>query len=141
MAAIWRSELPQYAARAGFQRSLGDTRLVSETDLGGENSRRRATRRVDPYAFQMFFTDHQVEVFWRFWEIDAAGGNLPFWFPGQPKDIGLTDEDGAFLTDFDDAVLTAESWWLVEFAKRQPPPVFALRGLDYVATLQIGRIL
>ncbi|RXF75084.1 hypothetical protein [Hansschlegelia zhihuaiae] len=141
MAAIWRPSLPQYAARPGYKVAIGDTRLVGSTESGGDNSRRRSTRRVDVHTFQMFFDDHQREEFLRFWEYDVGGGNLDFWFPAQPHERYWADPtDGKALTDETGLGIAFREWWLVQFVKRQAPPSFDLRGLDWVASIAIGRI-
>ncbi|WP_020179643.1 hypothetical protein [Methylopila sp. M107] len=129
MVARWLKTLPQRGLREGLSRSLGENRIVSDTDTDGGKARPRSSNAPDPFQLQMRFTTDQVEIFWRFWKVDLGHGTGDFWFPAPATHgLALATSDGQLLTTETGAILTIDDWILTRFAPRQPPPAFGKRN-------------
>lgn len=129
MALVWPSSLPQTMNRQGFQRSAGDGRLVSPTEVGPGKVRRLTASVVEPVAGSMWMTHWQLERFKAWWRVDTKQGSVRFTFPA----IGVHgfpfySEDGSILLKPDGGRLLRSAWWLVQFAPNAGPPSWASIG-------------
>lgn len=145
MVAIWRPEpyLPQRAYRDSLNLAPGENRLISPTESGGEDARRRSSARRDRIRLRMPFTYDQVQYFWGFYRDELADGVYDFWFPGQGgagAPISPAGLGGILVSPAGEMVL-APDWWLVRFDRRTDPPVFEQRGRDYDGVLPLTRRL
>lgn len=114
------TELPGLTIE-GFTKSFGDARIKTQM----QNKQLR-TRRLSSFAprivgARMVLPLYKLARFWRFWDIDTAGGVLPFLMKDQ-------EIDGAYaLVDSGEIILTQDSqgfiitkWWLCVFGDQVP---------------------
>lgn len=131
MALVWPSYFPQTMNRSGFERRLGDGRLVSPTEVGPGKMRRRTAATVKPVSGSMWMTRLQRDRFEAWWEDDAGGGTKRFWFPAiGTHGFPMRDDDGDILLTGSGEPLLQDAWWLVQFAQTGEPPGWASIGDD-----------
>lgn len=78
MTAAWPATLPQYFQEQGYSESPPDQRLESNVDSGPPKTRRRYTNNYRPIQGTIWCTEDQWEDFETFYDVDLAGGVLPF---------------------------------------------------------------
>lgn len=136
---VWADDLPRYPERGGLSRQPSDARVYEPTDSGPGMSRPESSAGPEVVNVPLIFTSDEMARFWRFRNEDLASVNTPFWFPA----VGISEwaiafDDGAVMTDDDDAPLVFDEWWLVMFRPDAEAPIFSPRtGDEWSATLPL----
>lgn len=82
----WPSTLPQLPLVAGYSEQVQSQVLRSTMDAGPAKSRRRFTAASRTIPVRYLLTEEQTHFFEDWFEIDLAGGSLPFdWVPGRQR--------------------------------------------------------
>lgn len=76
----WPISLQQKLEVAGFQKTLGNTRVSSDTSVGPAKVRSRFTEAIDIYQSQVTLDFSDVPVFETFYKTTISNGSLPFLF-------------------------------------------------------------
>ena len=95
---VWPATLPQRMDVDGYQESLGDGRLRSQSDAGPAKVRRRFSAVPRPLSVSTELTSAQLATFKTFVVTTLAGGTLPFQMPAQ----------------------SGTGTWIVQFAQTMP---------------------
>lgn len=134
--AVWPSDLPQKPQIKGYGQAAADGRLVSETEVGPGKQRRR-WKGAAAVQISLLLKGDQVQRFLGFFDDDAAGGALPFFFPDPVGDgAPLTDNEDDLLTINDGTAILATAHWLVLFGAGAPG-VTAIGGPWFEAAFAI----
>ncbi len=78
MPALWPSTLPAYVLEDGYQETLNDQTVESQTDTGSVKIRRRYTKLIRTFDLTVRMTEAQRATFETFWQTTLAGGSLTF---------------------------------------------------------------
>lgn len=81
MPATWPGTLPQTMQISGYQETIPDGRLKSQTDTGPGKMRPRSSALGRPVVGTMFMDSDQLDTLQSFVASDLGGGTLPFDFP------------------------------------------------------------
>lgn len=76
----WPVGLQQKLETAGFQKTMGNTRIASDNDVGPRKVRSRFTDAVDNYTCQITLDFDDVATFETFYKTTLGNGSLPFLF-------------------------------------------------------------
>lgn len=115
MAAPWPSQLQKVFNADTFRETLPDNVIRSDVDVGPQKLRRRTTSAVTPITAGIFLPIEHYQTLKDFYEVDCAGGVLPF-----ELEHPITGD-------------------LEEFRFRAPPDLSPLNrsGIYYVINLQL----
>lgn len=80
---VWPATLPQRFEVDGYQESMGDGRLRSQTESGFAKVRRRFSIVPRPLAAILVLSSDELAIFEAFVRDTLAGGALPFQMPRQ----------------------------------------------------------
>lgn len=80
MAETWPVSLQQKLEVAGFAKNYGDTRVVSDTDVGISKVRSRYTDAIDGYNCQITLDFADVDTWETFYKITLSNGTRTFNF-------------------------------------------------------------
>lgn len=80
MAIAWPAFLQGYLNQDSFSYQIGETRIMSESDIGPAKSRRRFTKSVDTIQCTIDIKKSDWTNFYDFWDVTLNGGIEYFTF-------------------------------------------------------------